>query len=76
MSRPLKAIDFFYSGGGMSYGLAQGGVRVLGGIDINEECKETYLANLKDAKFVCKDIFDLREEDLQALFSIEKTMTI
>lgn len=72
MSRPLKAVDFFCSGGGMSYGLAQGGVRVLGGIDINERCKETYLANLKNAKFVCKDIFDLREEDLQTLFSIEK----
>lgn len=56
-SKEIKAIDFFCSGGGMSYGLSQGGINVLGGIDINSECEATYTANIKDAIYVCKDVF-------------------
>lgn len=56
----------------MSYGLSQGGINVLGGIDINSECEATYTANIKDAIYVCKDVFELREEDLDTYFAIEK----
>ena len=56
----------------MSYGLSQGGINVLGGIDINPECEATYTANVKDAIYVCKDVFELREEDLCTYFAIEK----
>lgn len=56
----------------MSFGLSQGGMHVLGGIDNNEKCKETYVANVDGAKFVCRDIFGLREEELKAYFDIEE----
>jgi len=40
-----KAIDFFCGGGGMTCGLRQAGIRVLAGVDIDKEAKETYEAN-------------------------------
>ena len=52
----LKAIDFFCSGGGMSYGLTLAGIDVLAGIDIDHTCKATYEANLPDSKFIHADI--------------------
>ncbi|HAT63630.1 MAG TPA: DNA (cytosine-5-)-methyltransferase, partial [Flavobacteriaceae bacterium] len=48
----LKAVDFFCSGGGMSYGMMQAGIDIIAGIDIDESCKETYQANIKGAKFI------------------------
>lgn len=56
----------------MSYGLMQGGVHVLGGIDNNPACKATYLANIKESAFLCKDISSLEEEDLQLYFSVQR----
>ena len=44
-NKTLKAVDFFCSGGGMTYGLSQAGIEVLGGIDIDSACKETYEKN-------------------------------
>ena len=38
----LKAIDFFCSGGGMSFGLQKAGIKVIAGIDYDISCKETY----------------------------------
>ena len=46
----LKAVDFFCGAGGMSYGLSRSGIKVLGGIDNDPECKETYEYNNKPAK--------------------------
>ncbi len=45
----LKAVDFFCGAGGMSYGLSQAGVKILGGIDQDSDCGETYKNNLRDA---------------------------
>lgn len=64
-SKILKAIDFFCGGGGMSYGMQQAGIQVLAGIDYEAKCKETYEANIKGAKFLEKDVFDLRETELE-----------
>jgi DNA (cytosine-5)-methyltransferase 1 len=55
MGKKLKAIDFFCSIGGVSLGLKQAGIDVLGGIDIDESCKETYEKNIK-AKFLTEDV--------------------
>ena len=68
----LKAIDFFCSGGGMSCGMQQAGVNILGGIDFDDKCRETYESNIKNAKFIHADVFDLREEFLENEFSIKK----
>jgi DNA (cytosine-5)-methyltransferase 1 len=68
----LKAVDFFCSGGGMSYGMMQAGIEILAGIDVDESCKATYLANIKGAKFIHADMFKLKEEDLEKQVSLKR----
>lgn len=68
----LKAIDFFCSGGGMSWGMQSAGVEVLAGIDFDANCEETYTANIKGAEFIHADVFDLNENDLEDKLSLSK----
>ena len=68
--RKFKAVDFFCSGGGMTSGLRKAGVNVVGGIDIDLECKETYTTNNPDSKFIHADIQDL------AFSRIEKELKV
>lgn len=68
----LKAVDFFCSGGGMSYGMQQAGVKILAGIDFDENCKETYEANIIGAKFIHKNVFNLEETYLEETLSLKK----
>ncbi|MDP1711548.1 MAG: DNA cytosine methyltransferase [Candidatus Nanopelagicaceae bacterium] len=68
----LKAIDFFCSGGGMSYGLQQAGIDVLAGIDIDPDCQATYEANISGAKYILADIAKLKEVELAKEIEIKK----
>jgi len=68
----LKAIDFFCSGGGMSFGLQQAGIDVLAGIDFDPECKDTYEANIKGAKYILADVERLKEGELSKKVDIKK----
>lgn len=68
----LKAVDFFCSGGGMSFGMQQSGIKILAGIDFDKSCRDTYEANIKDAKFINADVFELKEEDLETELSLSK----
>jgi len=68
----LKAIDFFCSGGGMSSGLQEAGINVIAGIDFDPNCKKTYEANIKGAKYILADVEKLKEEDLLKEISIKK----
>lgn len=68
----LKAVDFFCSGGGMSYGMQKAGINILAGIDFDESCKSTYEHNIKGAKFIHADVFDLEEEELQNDLNLAK----
>ena len=68
----LRAIDFFCSGGGMTYGMRKAGIDVLAGIDIDESCKETYEKNNPGSKFITADIFKFKEEDLKEQTGIER----
>lgn len=68
----IKAIDFFCGGGGMSYGMKLAGVNVIAGIDNEEKYKETYEANVKGAKFICENVFDLKEKTLEDKLIIKK----
>lgn len=72
LSNSLKAVYFFCSGGGMSYGMKQAGVDVLAGIDFDLSCKETYEANIKGSEFIHADVFDLKEADLVKKLSLKK----
>lgn len=68
----LKAVDFFCSGGGMSYGIQQAGIKILAGIDFDKTCEETYTSNIKGAKFIHADIFNLKEKELEKELSLKK----
>ena len=65
----MKAIDFFCGAGGVTCGFIQAGIKVLGGIDIDFACKDTYEKNNK-TKFVHKDIRDLKITSLRQEFGI------
>jgi DNA (cytosine-5)-methyltransferase 1 len=67
-----KAIDFFCSGGGMSYGMQQAGINILAGIDIDKTCEETYKSNIKGADFILADVFELKESELEERLSLKK----
>jgi DNA (cytosine-5)-methyltransferase 1 len=67
-----KAIDFFCSGGGMSYGMQQAGINIIAGIDFDTNCEETYKANIDGAEFIYADVFDLKEQDLEEKFLLRK----
>jgi DNA (cytosine-5)-methyltransferase 1 len=67
-----KAIDFFCGGGGMTCGLRQAGIRVLAGVDIDPQCKETYEANNHGSKFVEANIKELPVEYFEKEFSVKK----
>lgn len=68
----LKAVDFFCSGGGMSYGMLDSGIKVIAGIDCDLTCKETYEANIKGAQFIHADVFALKEIDLEKKLNLQK----
>ena len=68
----LKAIDFFCSGGGMSFGMQQAGIDVVAGVDFDPDCKATYETNVKGAKYILADVSDLKEEDLVKEVDIKK----
>lgn len=68
----LKAVDFFCSGGGMTCGLSQAGIKVVAGIDNDPTCKETYEKNNRGAKFILADVFSLKEKDAQKTLNLKK----
>ena len=68
----LKAIDFFCSGGGMTYGMRQAGIEVIAGIDNDPDVKETYEKNNPETKFIQADIFKLKETEISEFTGIEK----
>lgn len=71
MNKKLKAIDFFSSAGGVSCGFKEAGIEVLGGIDIDLSCKETYEKNI-NAKFLNADVSNLEKRYLGKFFGIKR----
>lgn len=67
----LKAVDFFCSGGGMSYGMQNAGIKVLAGIDVDVSCKETYKANI-NAEFIHADVFELKEKTIEKQLNLKR----
>jgi DNA (cytosine-5)-methyltransferase 1 len=68
----LKAVDFFCGAGGMSCGFSKEGVFILGGIDIEAQFRETYLANHEGAKFINRDIIRYQPNELQEELGLKK----
>jgi len=70
-NKPLKAVDFFCSAGGVTCGFKQAGIEVLGGIDIDPACKETYEKN-NYTKFLAADVSNLPKKLVGKFFSIKR----
>jgi len=68
----LKAVDFFCSGGGMSYGMQSAGIEILAGIDFDKNCTETYKANIKGAEFILADVSELDEKEIEKKLHLTK----
>lgn len=68
----LKAVDFFCSIGGMTYGFRKAGVEVIAGIDIDDSCKDTYEYNNKGSKFIHADIKKYSFKQLEKDTGIKK----
>lgn len=67
----LQAVDFFCSAGGVTHGFIRAGIKVLGGIDIDIKCKETYEKN-NSVKFLLADVSKLKKRKLISQFKIRK----
>ena len=67
----FKAVDFFCSAGGVTCGFRQAGIDVLGGIDIDQSCRDTYEKN-NQAKFLSADVSNLPKDEVGKFFKIRK----
>jgi len=63
----IGCVDLFCGLGGLTHGLARGGIRVVAGIDLDEQCRFPYEEN-NDAEFIHKGIQELSGKDLKQLW--------
>lgn len=68
-STRIEGIDLFCGVGGLSFGLAAQGVRVVAGIDVDPACQYPFEANHEGAKFLLRDITTVRGKELNALWT-------
>lgn len=67
-AKPLASVvDLFCGAGGLSYGFKQEGFEIVGGFDIDENCRYAFETN-NGAPFVRRDVAKLKATDLNALF--------
>lgn len=67
----LSAVDFFCGAGGMSYGLHAAGIKVIAGLDNDEECRRTYEKNIPGALYIKHDISTLSAPELGRRLGIQ-----
>ena len=66
----IACVDIFCGVGGLTHGLARGGVQVVAGIDLDPECRFPYEANNR-SKFLEQDISSVSGDSLRALWAHE-----
>ncbi len=68
--QPLAAsvVDIFCGAGGLSHGFRQKGFEIVGGIDINEDCRYAFEHN-NDAPFIRRDVATLKTNEINSLFT-------
>ncbi len=67
----VHGVDLFCGVGGLTHGLAKGGIRVIAGVDLDPHCRFPYEKNNK-ATFVERDISKLTGNELLDLFGNSK----
>lgn len=63
----MEAFDLFCGVGGLSYGLKQAGIRIIGGLDSDVSCRYPYEAN--NGKFIGCDIENVDTSTILNLYS-------
>ncbi|PPG61079.1 DNA cytosine methyltransferase [Rathayibacter sp. AY1C5] len=63
----ISAIDLFCGAGGLSQGLQDAGIRVVGGVDIEASCGYAFESNI-DAPFMEMDVRDVTAAHLEPLW--------
>ncbi len=63
----FAAIDLFCGIGGLTKGLEQSGIKVVVGIDFDENCKYAYEEN-NNSRFICRDITKLTPEEVYTFY--------
>ena len=66
----ISCVDMFCGLGGLTHGLSRGGVRVVSGIDLDQECRFPYEAN-NDAAFLELDVRKVSGGQLRELWGSE-----
>ena len=72
----MKAIDFFCGAGGLTRGLLDAGIDVVGGVDVDDRVGKTYEWNNRGTPFVCRDICDVGIETVSELLPAVPTREI
>lgn len=67
-SPKIEAIDLYCGAGGLTCGLQRENIKVLAGIDIDDECKFAFEKN-NQSTFINKDVTDVKGAELKKLFS-------
>ena len=66
----IACVDVFCGVGGLTHGLAKGGIHVVAGIDLDPECRFPYEANNK-ARFLQFDVSEVSGDQLRELWGSE-----
>lgn len=63
----VACIDLFCGAGGLTYGLMQAGIPVVGGIDVDTACRYPFETN-NGARFISKDVKSVKPSELKKLY--------
>lgn len=69
----FSVVDLFCGAGGLTHGFVQEGFEVVAGIDSDETCRYAYETNNPGAKFICKNITDVKVDELNNLYASTDT---
>lgn len=64
----VACVDLFCGAGGLTHGLVLEGIDVVAGIDVDPACRYPFEENNQGARFLQKDVSELKGEDLDALY--------
>ena len=63
-----SVVDVFCGAGGLSHGFRQKGFQIVGGIDIDENCRYAFEQN-NAAPFIRRDVGTLKSDEINSLFT-------
>src|SRR6266478_8015181 len=69
----MRAIDFFCGAGGLTRGLLDAGIHVLGGVDADERCQDSYEKNNRPARFYHSDICAVTPTEVRKILGSRQT---